>query len=62
MAIFSSLVSASTAAVIIGAIVGKGTDGNWLRGALRQLALVVLAAGVTYEIGHLFRLVESAIR
>jgi VIT1/CCC1 family predicted Fe2+/Mn2+ transporter len=54
LAISLSLASASIAAAIIGGLLGRTTDGNWLRAALRQVALVVLAAGITYEIGRLF--------
>jgi VIT1/CCC1 family predicted Fe2+/Mn2+ transporter len=53
-AIALSLASASIAAAIIGGVIGRITDGRWLRAGLRQLGLVVLAAGVTYEIGRLF--------
>jgi VIT1/CCC1 family predicted Fe2+/Mn2+ transporter len=54
-----SLASASIAAAIVGGVLGKTTDGNWLRAALRQVTLVVLAAGVTYEIGRLFSVFGS---
>jgi VIT1/CCC1 family predicted Fe2+/Mn2+ transporter len=59
LAIALSLASASIAAAIIGGVLGKTTDGNWLRAALRQVTLVVLAAGVTYEIGRLFSVFGS---
>ena len=60
LAIVSSLASASVAAAIIGGILGRAADGNWLRGALRQFGLVVLAAGITYEIGRLFHVLGSS--
>jgi VIT1/CCC1 family predicted Fe2+/Mn2+ transporter len=59
LAIALSLASASIAAAIVGGVLGKTTDGNWLRAALRQVTLVVLAAGVTYEIGRLFSVFGS---
>jgi VIT1/CCC1 family predicted Fe2+/Mn2+ transporter len=55
-----SLASAGTAATIIGGVLGRMTDGNWLRAALRQCALVVLAAGVTYEVGRLFHALSGS--
>lgn len=53
-AIVLSLGSAGIAVMIIGAVLGRNSDGNWLRGALRQLGLVLVAAAVTYEVGRLF--------
>lgn len=55
-AIIFSLILASVAAVIIGGILGAQSSGNWHSGALRQLGLVLCAAAVTYEIGHVFQI------
>ncbi|HVA39002.1 MAG TPA: VIT1/CCC1 transporter family protein [Candidatus Dormibacteraeota bacterium] len=62
VAILSSLASASAAAVVMGGILGSGTDGQWLRGALRQLGLTLLAAGITYELGRLFNHLATSLR
>ena len=43
---------AALAAFIGGGLVARLTDRPFLRGALRQLALGALAAGLTYLIGH----------
>lgn len=53
-AIALSLGSAGIAVAIIGALLSRNSDGNWLRGALRQLGLVLLAAALTYAVGRLF--------
>jgi VIT1/CCC1 family predicted Fe2+/Mn2+ transporter len=50
-AVIESLALASVAAAVIGGILGAQSSGNWAAGALRQVALVLLAAGVTYGIG-----------
>jgi len=55
-----SLAGAGTAATIIGGVLGRMTDGNWFRAALRQCALVVLTAGVTYEVGRLFHALSGS--
>jgi VIT1/CCC1 family predicted Fe2+/Mn2+ transporter len=52
-AIALSLGSATTAAAIMGGLIGRTTDGRWLRAAARQAGLVLLVAGFTYEIGRL---------
>jgi vacuolar iron transporter family protein len=53
-AIAASLAVAAVAALVIGGLLGQLTGGRWLRGALRQLLLVVAAAGVTFFVGKLF--------
>ena len=50
-AVVESLALSGIAAAIIGAILGAQSSGNWAFGAARQVALVLLAAGVTYAIG-----------
>jgi VIT1/CCC1 family predicted Fe2+/Mn2+ transporter len=42
------------AALGIGAYLGYNTNGRWLFAALRQLLVLILAAGATYVIGRLF--------
>jgi VIT1/CCC1 family predicted Fe2+/Mn2+ transporter len=54
-AILTSLGIACVASVIIGGALGAQSSGRWIGSALRQLALVVLAATLTYEIGRLFQ-------
>jgi vacuolar iron transporter family protein len=49
----AALILAAVAAFIGGGLVARLTDRPFLRGALRQLLLGTLAAGVTYLIGHL---------
>jgi VIT1/CCC1 family predicted Fe2+/Mn2+ transporter len=53
-AIAASLALAAAAALVIGGLLGRLTGGRWVRGALRQLAFVVAAAGVTFLVGRLF--------
>jgi VIT1/CCC1 family predicted Fe2+/Mn2+ transporter len=53
-AIVTSALLAVIAALGIGAYLGLVTNGHWLRSALRQLFVLVLAAGATYLIGRLF--------
>lgn len=50
----ASLVLSAIAALGIGAYLGSKTDGRLLRSALRQLAVLILAAGATYGVGLLF--------
>jgi VIT1/CCC1 family predicted Fe2+/Mn2+ transporter len=45
------------AAFFVGAFLGWHTDGRWLRGGLRQVAFIAFAAGITYGVGRLFRVV-----
>ena len=44
------------AALGIGAYLGLNTNGRWLRSALRQLLVLILAAGATYLVGVLFHI------
>jgi VIT1/CCC1 family predicted Fe2+/Mn2+ transporter len=53
-AILTSLGLSIITALGIGAYLGYTTGGHMLRPALRQLFVLVLAAGVTYGIGRLF--------
>lgn len=53
-AITTSLVLASIAALGVGGYLGYTTNGQWPKAALRQLLVLVLAAGATYLIGMLF--------
>jgi VIT1/CCC1 family predicted Fe2+/Mn2+ transporter len=46
-----SLVLAAVAAFVGGGLVSRITDRPFLRGALRQLLLAGVAAGLTYGIG-----------
>jgi VIT1/CCC1 family predicted Fe2+/Mn2+ transporter len=50
----TALSISAVAALIIGAYLGYTTTGNWLKAALRQLVVLILAAGITYLIGRLF--------
>ncbi len=49
----AALVLAAVAAFVGGGVVARLTDRPFLRGAIRQLLLGALAAGLTYLIGHL---------
>jgi VIT1/CCC1 family predicted Fe2+/Mn2+ transporter len=42
------------AALAVGAYLGSVTTGRWVRTALRQLFVLILAAGATYMVGSLF--------
>jgi VIT1/CCC1 family predicted Fe2+/Mn2+ transporter len=53
-AVVSSLVLAGAAAVAIGGLLGQLTGGRWIRSALRQLLVVALASGITFQVGSLF--------
>jgi VIT1/CCC1 family predicted Fe2+/Mn2+ transporter len=53
-AVVSSLALAIVAAFGIGAFLGSSTNGHWLMASLRQVLVLVLAAGATYFIGRLF--------
>jgi VIT1/CCC1 family predicted Fe2+/Mn2+ transporter len=50
-AVIESLALSGVAAAIIGGILGRLSSGHVVAGAARQVALVLLAAGVTYGIG-----------
>ncbi|HEY6736253.1 MAG TPA: VIT1/CCC1 transporter family protein [Candidatus Saccharimonadia bacterium] len=49
-----SLSLSALAALSIGAYLGLNTNGRWVRSALRQLLVLILAAGATYLVGILF--------
>jgi vacuolar iron transporter family protein len=53
-AIVTSLGLSAVFALGIGAFLGLNTSGRWLRSALRQLLVLVIAAGATYLVGRLF--------
>jgi vacuolar iron transporter family protein len=53
----ATVISLSLSAVFafgIGAFLGLNTSGRWLRSGLRQLLVLVIAAGATYLVGRLF--------
>jgi VIT1/CCC1 family predicted Fe2+/Mn2+ transporter len=54
MAVVSSLLLSVVAALAIGAYLGYMSSGRMVRAALRQLFVLVLAAGLTYGVGLLF--------
>jgi VIT1/CCC1 family predicted Fe2+/Mn2+ transporter len=49
-----SLGLAIIAALAIGAYLGFVSNGRWIRAALRQLFVLILAASITYGVGRLF--------
>jgi vacuolar iron transporter family protein len=53
-AVVGSLALAGGAAVAIGGLLGKLTGRWWIRSALRQLAVITLASGITFLVGWLF--------
>jgi VIT1/CCC1 family predicted Fe2+/Mn2+ transporter len=53
-AVIASLTLSVLAALCIGGYLGSMTSGQLLRPALRQLFVLVLAAGLTYGVGLLF--------
>lgn len=57
-AIFASVVVAGLAAIGVGWLVGILTGRSRLRSAVRQFAVGVIAAGVTFGIGHLVGVVS----
>jgi VIT1/CCC1 family predicted Fe2+/Mn2+ transporter len=54
-----SIIGSVIAAFVIGSVLGYRTDRRWLRGGLRQVLVIVLAAGVTFGIGRLFHVNAS---
>ncbi len=54
IAMTQSIIVAMGTALVIGAYLGYVTSGNWFLAALRQLFVLILAAGTTYGIGLLF--------
>jgi VIT1/CCC1 family predicted Fe2+/Mn2+ transporter len=53
-AIAWSLAVSGLAAVGIGVYLGHTTNGRWLWAGLRQLLMLILAAGITFAIGRIF--------
>lgn len=53
-ATIASLAVALVAAFGIGAYLGFSTNGRWLASGLRQVLVLILAAGATYLVGRLF--------
>lgn len=53
-AVVGSIVLTAIASVVVGAGIARSSDRSVVRGALRQLAIILVAAGVTYGIGQLF--------
>ena len=53
LAVIESLFLALIAAFSIGAVLGRTTNGRWLRAGLRQILVLILAASATYLIGRL---------
>ena len=53
-AVMASVVLTAVASLAVGAVVGRSSDKAPLAAALRQLAIVVAASGVTYGIGKIF--------
>jgi VIT1/CCC1 family predicted Fe2+/Mn2+ transporter len=54
LAVWLSVVLTGAASVIVGGELGLRSQRGFVRGAARQLLIVVAAAAVTYGIGHLF--------
>ena len=52
-AVVSSILIGAVAALALGALIGSFAGRSVSRTALRQLAVAILAAGVTYGVGHL---------
>lgn len=53
-AMLSSLGLSAIGALAIGAFLGANTTGKFVRPALRQLLVLILAAGATYLVGRMF--------
>jgi VIT1/CCC1 family predicted Fe2+/Mn2+ transporter len=54
MGILTSLGLSIVSALALGAYLGLNTNGRWVFAALRQLLVLIVAAGATYLIGSLF--------
>lgn len=54
LAVWLSVVLTGIASLVVGGELGRRSERGVARGAGRQLAIVVVAAAVTYGIGHLF--------
>ncbi|MFI5212774.1 MAG: VIT1/CCC1 transporter family protein, partial [Candidatus Saccharimonadales bacterium] len=52
LAIWSSIILTAIAGLIVGGYIGQSSGKSIVYGALRQLGVIVLAAVVTYGIGH----------
>jgi VIT1/CCC1 family predicted Fe2+/Mn2+ transporter len=52
-AVASSILTVAVASVVIGLLLSQATGCSPLRGAMRQLAVSMLAAGITYLVGRL---------
>lgn len=50
----ASITLTAAASLVVGAVVARSSDRSPLRGALRQLGIVLAAAAVTYGLGRLF--------
>ncbi len=53
-AVIASVTATGAASLVVGGWVARSSDRPMARGALRQLAIVVVASAVTYAIGDLF--------
>ena len=53
-AAYVSIAFAVAASFAVGAILGYHTDRRWLRGGLRQIAVVAIASAITFGAGRLF--------
>lgn len=53
-AVYASLGLSALAALAIGGYLGYTTNGRWVRAGVRQLFVLVLAAGATFIIGRIF--------
>lgn len=58
-AVISSIVFTAIGGIIVGGYVSYSGGGKIWRGCLRQLFIIILAAGVTYGLGHLFGIAVS---
>jgi len=54
IAMIASIVVAIAGALAIGGYLGIATTGRWVRASLRQLLVLILAAGATFIVGRLF--------
>jgi VIT1/CCC1 family predicted Fe2+/Mn2+ transporter len=54
-----SLAIGGAAAFVVGALLAARTNGRWLLGGLRQVGFILLASGITFGVGRLFRVALS---
>jgi VIT1/CCC1 family predicted Fe2+/Mn2+ transporter len=54
LAIWLSVIFTGIGGLIVGGYISASSGNNIAKGALRQLAIIILAAGVTYGVGYLF--------